>query len=269
MITIAAALARAGIAAFEARLLLAKVSGLDRSTLVAHPEAMLDEIQFAAFNAAVARRREGEPIAYILGEREFYALTLRVTPDVLIPRPETELLVDFALEKLPAGGTMLDLGTGSGAIALAVKLQRADAVVTAVDASKAALAVARENAEAHKLAVEFQQGDWYEPIPSRLFDLIVSNPPYVAEGDRHLVEGDLRFEPRSALVGGKDGLADINTICAQAMAHLQPGGWLCVEHGQGQDAEVRRMFIRAGLESVTSRPDLAGIARIVSGRAPG
>ncbi len=269
MKTVAQALSGCGIDASEARLLLARASGLTRTALVAHPEAVLGEVAAQAYRVAVERRRAGEPIAYLVGERAFHTLTLRVTPDVLIPRPETELLVDFALEGLPRSGALLDLGTGSGAIALAIKRLRPDACVTAVEHSGAALSVARGNAADLRLEVEFLQGDWFQPLAGRRFDLIVSNPPYIAERDRHLDEGDLRFEPRAALVGGADGLAAIRSICAAAPRHLQPGGWLCVEHGQGQEAAVRACFERAGLESVASRPDLAGIARIVAGRRPG
>lgn len=269
MKTVGQALADCGIDAPEARLLLARSLGLARATLIAHPEAVLTPVQETDFRHAVERRRAGEPIAYLLGERDFHALTLNVTPDVLIPRPETELLVDWARELLPHGGVLLDLGTGSGAIALAIKQQRPDASVTAVDRSPAALRVARGNAAKHGLDVDFLQGDWFKPVVSRRFDLVVSNPPYVAESDHHLDEGDLRFEPRAALVSGGDGLAAIRSICAVAPRHLQPGGWLCVEHGQGQDAAVRDCFEGAGLGSVASHRDLAGIARMVVGRSAG
>ncbi|MSP97578.1 MAG: peptide chain release factor N(5)-glutamine methyltransferase [Betaproteobacteria bacterium] len=265
--TVADALCGCGIEAFEARLLLAHASGLTRAALIAHPETVLDDAQAEAFRTAVEQRRAGQPIAYVVGTRAFHGLTLRVTPDVLIPRPETEMLVEFALERLPAGGAMLDLGTGSGAIALAVKLLRPDAHVTAVDRSQAALAVARANADHQRLDIAFVQGSWFEPLGGRRFEVIVSNPPYVAEEDRHLSQGDVRFEPRCALVGGRDGLEAIRSICTAAPAHLLPGGWLCVEHGQGQDPAVRLLFAQSGLESIASRPDLAGIPRIVSGRA--
>lgn len=264
-VSVAQALAGSGIDAAEARMLLAHVSGLGRAALIAHPELVLTETQCAAFQAAVGRRRAGEPIAYVIGERGFHDLTLRVTSDVLIPRPETELLVEFALERLPRGGTLLDLGTGSGAIALAVKQQRPDVRVTAVDRSGAALSVARGNAAHHRLEVEFLEGDWFGPLGGRSFDVVASNPPYVAEGDPHLGAGDVRFEPRAALVGGADGLDAIRGICVGVAGHLRHGGWLCVEHGQGQDAAVRMCFLRAGLESVVSHPDLAGIARMVVG----
>ena len=264
--TVAEALAGSGIDLFEARLLLTAVSGLSRVALAAHPEARLNDAVVTAFRTMTARRIRGEPIAYLLGERQFYAISLHVTPDVLIPRPETELLVEFALECLPAGGTLLDLGTGSGAIALAVKQHRPDALITAVDQSTASLSVARANATRLGLDVEFILGSWFEPVRLRRFQLVLSNPPYVAQGDPHLEEGDLRFEPRAALVGGADGLEAIRQIAGTACNHLCDGGWIAIEHGQGQDAEVRRLLTAAGLETVLSRPDLAGIARISVGK---
>jgi release factor glutamine methyltransferase len=265
-VNVAEALAGAGVDASEARMLLAFVTGHARTTLVAHPEAILSEAQETAYVGLAARRKAGEPIAYLLGEREFHALTLRITPDVLIPRPETELLVDFALETLPANGAALDLGTGSGAIALAIRRQHPEAHVVAVDRSAAALKVARENASRLGLEVEFLEGDWFAPLEGRRFDLIVSNPPYVAEGDRHLGEGDVRFEPRLALVSGIDGLDAIRTIAASAVEHLNAGGWVTIEHGQGQDAAVRALLEAAGLEFVSSRADLAAIARVSFGQ---
>jgi release factor glutamine methyltransferase len=265
-VTVAEALSGSGIDLFEARLLLASASGLSRAALAAHPDALLNEAAADRFRAAAARRRAGEPIAYLLGEREFYGVSLAVTPDVLIPRPETELLVEFALEHLPPGGRLLDLGTGSGAIALAIKQQRPDALVTAVERSPSALAVARENSARHALEVEFLQGSWFEPLSGRRFDIVVSNPPYVAAGDRHLEQGDLRFEPRTALVGGADGLDAIRVISLQAPSHFLAGGWLAIEHGLGQDSAVRNLLAGIGLESVSSRPDLAGIARISVGK---
>lgn len=269
MKTVAQALSGSGIEPYEARMLLAHATGMTRVALVAHPEAVLDAAQDRAFEDAAARRRAGEPLAYLIGEREFYGLSLGVTADVLIPRPETELLVDFALEALPEGGALLDLGTGSGAIALAVKSERPDARVTAVDLSRAALAVARENAVRHGLDVEFLEGNWFEPLAMRRFDLIASNPPYVAEGDPHLREGDVRFEPGAALVAGADGLAAIRIICAQACTHLEPGGWLCLEHGLGQESDARSLLEDAGLAAPGARRDLAGIMRIAFGRMPG
>jgi len=264
--TVAEALSDSGIDLSEARLLLESVSGLSRAAMAAHPEASLSESAVEKFRAATARRRSGEPIAYVLGERAFHAICLAVGPDVLIPRPETELLVDFALERLPRNGTLLDLGTGSGAIALAVKRARPDASVTAVDLSSSALNLARTNAARLGLEVEFHAGHWFDPIAGRRFDVVVSNPPYVAEGDPHLGQGDLRFEPRNALVSGADGLDAIRHIVRLAPRHLHAHGWLALEHGLGQDAEVRNLLVDAGLESVTSRPDLAGIARISIGK---
>jgi release factor glutamine methyltransferase len=189
-----------------------------------------------------------------------------VTTDVLIPRPETELLVDFALECLPAGGSVLDLGTGSGAIALAVKHHRPSASITAVERSAESLDLARANAKDLGLDVEFLRGSWFEPVKDRRFDLVLSNPPYIAQGDAHLRRGDLRFEPISALVGGPDGLDALRQIAAEVRDHLRPGGWVAVEHGQGQDAAVASLFTKARLASVSSRPDLAGIARITLGK---
>lgn len=264
--TLGEALAGSGLDLLESRMLLGKAAGVSRASLAAHPERELAEGAAAQFMAAVARRRAGEPVAYLLGEREFYTLALSVTPAVLIPRPETELLVDFALEKLPRKGALLDLGTGSGAIALAVKHARPDAVVTAVEQSDAAMAVARANAARHSLAIEFLQGSWLEPLGARRFDVIVTNPPYIAEGDPHLTQGDVRFEPRSALVAGPDGLSEIRRIVRDVSAHLVEGGWLAIEHGHDHATPVRELLEEAGLAAVGSRPDLAGIARISVGK---
>jgi release factor glutamine methyltransferase len=251
-----------GIDPREARLLLAAATGFSEASLLAFPERGLPAEVERAFLASVARRKRGEPIAYILGRKEFYSLELAVNPAVLIPRPETELLVDLALERKPA--SVLDLGTGSGAIALALKKHLPGCRVTAVEASAAALAVAQANASRLGLQLHFRQGRWFEPVAGERFDLIVSNPPYVAEGDPHLPE--LRFEPVEALVAGPDGLDDIRVIAASAPAHLREGGWLLVEHGMGQDEAVRRLFQVAGLEEVRTWPDLAGIPRVTGGR---
>jgi len=264
--TVAEALSGSGIDLSEARLLLESACGLSRAAMAAHPEAVVDESAAAKFRAATARRRGGEPIAYLLGERGFHGISLAVSPAVLIPRPETELLVDFALERLPRDGTLLDLGTGSGAIALAVKRERPDVRVTAVDESADALGIARGNAARLGLDVEFLQGNWFGPVGADRFDVVVSNPPYVAAGDPHLESGDLRFEPQAALVGGPDGLDAIRHIVRASSLHLRQQGWLALEHGLGQDAAVRNLLIGCGLESVTSRPDLAGIARITIGK---
>jgi release factor glutamine methyltransferase len=211
-----------------------------------------------------AKLRPGEPIAYILGRREFYGLLLAVSPAVLIPRPETELLVDLARERRPR--SVLDLGTGCGALALAIKHCLPQARVVAVEAGGAALAVARSNAEALALELDLRRGAWFEPVADERFELVVANPPYVAQGDPHLAEGDLRFEPPGALVGGPDGLTAIREIVRQAPGHLLPGGWLLLEHGAGQDEAVRGLLDTAGFDRVSTWPDLAGIARVSGGR---
>ena len=249
----------------EARLLLAEVAGFSQAALLAAPE---QEIPFEVENAFldfIERRKTGEPVAYILGHKEFYGLDLAVNPSVLIPRPETELLVDLALGKQPA--SMLDLGTGSGAIALALKFNMPDTRVVAVESDLSALLTAQRNAAKLNLDVDFRHGRWFEPLAGEQFELVVSNPPYVAEGDPHLPA--LRFEPRGALVSGADGLDAIRDIVREAGAHLRPGGWLLLEHGMGQDGAVRTLLAGVGLESVATWPDLAGIARVSGGKCGG
>jgi len=255
--------ALAALDAREARLLLARAAGFSEASVLAHPERELGAEAAARFLEFAARRARGEPIAYILGEKEFYGLPLAVNPAVLIPRPESELLVELALARNPA--SVLDLGTGSGAVALAIKRHLPQARVVAVEASAAALAVAQRNAVKLGLEVEFRHGRWFEPLADARFDLVVSNPPYVARGDAHLAQGDLRFEPQSALVAGPDGLEAIREIAAGAAAHLNPGGWLLVEHGLGQDSAVRALLQEAGLDEINTWPDLAGIARVSGG----
>lgn len=261
---LAAAIASAGIEPREARLLLAAVCRMPVASVLAHPERELTAEETDRFSALAARRRGGEPIAYLLGRREFYGLELSVSPAVLIPRPETELLVELAIAWHPR--RVLDLGTGCGAIALAIKHALPEAQVLAVDSSVAALEIARSNALLHGLEVEFRHGHWFDPVAGRRFDLIVSNPPYVAEGDPHLSQGDLRFEPRAALVAGREGLEAIREIAAQAASRLLPGGWLCFEHGFDQDVAVRRLLDANGFEALATWPDLAGIARASAGR---
>ncbi len=259
------AIAASGIAAREARLLLAAASGLPAASLLARPERDLAPAALDTFLAFSARRARGEPVAYILGRQEFYGLELEVDPAVLIPRPETELLVELALERLEAGeAAVLDLGTGSGAVALAVKRERPRARVVAVDASAAALAVAQRNAARHGLEVEFRQGHWFEPVAGERFDLVLANPPYVAEDDPHLAA--LGFEPREALVAGSDGLDAMREILGDARGFLRPGGWIFVEHGAGQERAVRALLARAGLRDGATWPDLAGIARASGAR---
>jgi release factor glutamine methyltransferase len=260
--TVAEAIAASGIDRREARLMLAEVCGFSEASLAASPE---QEIPFEVENAfleLIEKRKSGVPVAYLLGRKEFYGLELAVNPAVLVPRPETELLVDLALQREPESA--LDLGTGSGAIALALKFHRKSAQVTAVEADLAALSVAKRNAVKLNLEVDFRHGRWFDPVAGERYALIVSNPPYVAEGDPHLPA--LRHEPRSALVAGRDGLDAIREITSAAGAFLRPGGWLLVEHGQGQDASVRQLFAQGGLESVQTWPDLAGIPRITGGK---
>jgi release factor glutamine methyltransferase len=251
----------------EAELLLAHVLGVNRAWFFAHPDDVVDAAIGERFDALVRRRAQGEPIAYITGTRDFWSMTLEVTPATLIPRPETEHLVERALERLPQGGSVVDLGTGSGAIALAIARERSDVSVRAVDASGAALEVARRNAEALGLRrVRFDEGDWFAPLHGMRFDVVVSNPPYIEEGDAHLVQGDLRFEPGSALASGSDGLSDIRRIAQAAPLHLLPGGWLLLEHGWNQGAAVRDILRQAGLVESFTAQDLEGRDRVSGAR---
>jgi release factor glutamine methyltransferase len=255
-------LAQSGIDPREARLLLAAASGTTEASIVAFPERPLSAEAQSRFGNYLHRRKTGEPVAYILGRKEFYGLELSIDSSVLVPRPETELLVDLALQRDFA--SLVDLGTGSGAIALAIKQHRPAARVVAADASAPALAVARENAARHHLEIEFRQGRWFEPLAGERFDLILANPPYVAQADAHL--RDLRFEPHIALVSGADGLDAIREIARDAPRYLRPGGWLLMEHGAGQESAVRALFLQAGLEEVDSCPDLARIPRVAAGK---
>ena len=260
--TVFQAIADSRIDPREARLLLAEVCGFSQASLAASPDQEIPfEVENAFFEFA-QRRINGEPVAYILGSKEFYGLDLSVNSSVLIPRPETELLVDLALERKPV--SMLDLGTGSGAIALAVKFNRPETRVVAVEADLAALMTAQRNAAKLNLEIDFRHGRWFQPLAGERFELIVANPPYVASGDPHLPA--IRFEPRSALVSGPDGLDAIREIVKQVGVFLCPGAWLLLEHGMGQDGAVRALLAAAGLESVATWPDLAGIARISGGK---
>jgi release factor glutamine methyltransferase len=260
-LTVEECLKTSGIDPREARLLLAAATGFSEASVLAFQEKVVPAETETLFTDFVSRRKAGEPVAYILGRKEFYGLELAVNPAVLIPRPETELLVDLALQR--DFSSAVDLGTGCGAIALALKKHRSKARVVAVESSAAALAVAKRNAAKHALEIEFRHGRWLEPLGSERFDIIVSNPPYVAAGDPHLAE--LGFEPPSALVAGPDGLDAIREIARGAGAHLEPGGRLLVEHGMGQDRAVRELLSGAGLEGVASWPDLAGIPRVSGG----
>jgi len=255
-----------GTAIIEARALLRHVLGCDDSYLITHGEQVLTSRQQQAFEALAARRRCGEPVAYLTGRREFYGLEFEVTPAALIPRPETELLVQLVLERVPAhsAARVLDLGTGSGCVAIAIAQQRPRAVIVAVDAAVEAVALARENAARHGARnLSVVRGDWFAAVPGQRFDVIAANPPYVATDDPHLMAGDLRFEPRSALVAGPEGTECIADIVGAARDHLNPGGWLLVEHGHDQGARVRALLAAAGFaRPLNTWRDLAGVERV-------
>ncbi|WP_151632874.1 peptide chain release factor N(5)-glutamine methyltransferase [Noviherbaspirillum aerium] len=268
--TIGAVLNQSPLDAVDARILVCHGLGLTRVQLITQSDRVLGPEEAARLSELFRRRITGEPIAYIIGEREFFGLALHTTPDVLIPRPETELLVELALERLPPQGRMLDLGTGTGAIAIAIAHHRPDAEVTAVDVSAAALEIARRNAARHACAVNLVQSDWYAGLPAGgRHHLIVSNPPYIVANDPHLSQGDLRFEPADALTDHADGLSALRIIVQHAPAYLLAAGWLMMEHGYDQAASVRGLLAAGGFESVQSWRDLAGIERVSGGRYPG
>lgn len=257
-----------GSARIEVQCLLQAVLQVNRSYLLTHPEQELAADQHARYMALLERRLAGEPIAYLLGEREFYGLTFKVSSATLIPRPETELLVELALQHIPQQSAcrVLDLGTGSGAIVLSIAHARPHAEVVAVDTSQAALEVAQLNALRLNLGnVRMLNSDWFGALQGERFDIIVSNPPYIAAGDAHLTQGDVRFEPRSALTSGSDGLEDIRRIAADSKAHLGENGWLLLEHGYNQAAQVRELLLQAGFTDVFSSRDLASIERVSGG----
>lgn len=268
--TVAGLMLRSGLAPADARVLMRAALNVDDAFLVAHPEHVLDAAQLARFRAMAVRRRDGEPVAYLTGEREFYSLTFRISPAVLIPRPETELLVEAALARLPEDGSssVLDLATGSGCVAVALARHRPRAQVTATDISAEALALARDNAAAHRARIEFIQSDWFASLAARRFDLIVANPPYVALADPHLSEGDARFEPRQALVAGPKGLDAIEILVEHACDHLVSGGWLLFEHGYDQGDCVQALLAAAGYEQLLTLRDLAGHPRVSGGLTP-
>lgn len=255
----------------DAEVLLRHASGATRARLLAYPEEKLSETVRDAYAAMVERRRRGEPVAYITGRREFWSLELAVSPATLIPRPETELLVERALARIrpAADGWVADLGTGSGAVALALGAERRALSILATDRSAAALAVARANAKRLRIAnVRFCVADWCEALAEGRFEAIVSNPPYVRTNDPHLKEGDLRFEPPGALVAGPDGLDALRAIAAGAHARLVPGGWLLLEHGHDQGRAVRALLGEHGYRDVRTYTDLSGRERVTEGRRP-
>lgn len=244
--------------------------------LVAHDDEVLTQRQAETFQTLCVQRAGGEPLAYLIGWREFYGRRFQVTPAVLIPRPETELLVSLALEKLTAlqrPAKVIDLGTGSGAIALSVGIEttlaQANVAVTATDLSPAALDIAAANAARLEAKVNFIQSDWWQAVPQASFDLILSNPPYIRAGDSHLVQGDLRFEPSHALTDQADGLSAYRAICAGLSTYLAAGGWVLFEHGYDQAPAVQDLLRAQGLEAVQTWPDLAGIPRVTGGKADG
>lgn len=256
----------------EVELLLMQALNITRARLIAHPEVAAETARNRNYQVSLRRRLAGEPVAYIFGEREFYGHVFLVSPEVLIPRPETELLVDIALERIAAHGAsrILDLGTGSGAIAIAIALERPNVNLVAVDVSQRALEVAAANRD--RLLRDDRQhmrlvlSDWFDQVEGTRFDLIVSNPPYIARGDTHLQQGDLRFEPETALVGGQDGLDHLRQIIGQAPRYLLRGGWLLLEHGFDQAAACRQLLEQAGFVEVVCESDLAGHSRVSGGR---
>lgn len=257
----------------DLRILLCHALHLSHAQLIAHSDRQLNETEAAVISDMIRRRKKGEPVAYIIGSREFYGLSFIVSEDVLIPRPETELVVEMALSFLPEKATMLDLGTGSGAIAVSVAKKRKDVFVAASDISVKALAIAKLNANRHlenQKNIDFYQGSWFEALPASLaFDLIVSNPPYIANDDPHLLTGDLRYEPALALTDFHDGLSAYREITAGAVKWLKKGGKLIVEHGYNQAEAIRELFFQQGFLSIESHPDLAGIDRVTAGIFPG
>jgi release factor glutamine methyltransferase len=252
-----------GLAPLDARVLVAHALGVPRIWLITHRDDALSPVQCDAAHAVIARRAAGEPVAYITGQREFYGLMLQVSPAVLIPRPETEWLVEFAATHAPTGGQVADIGCGSGAIAVALAHKRPDLHVFATDISLEALEVARANAHQHGVdaRVHFACGDLYAPLEAAQFDVIVSNPPYIAADDAHLRQGDLRFEPQTALTDCADGLQLLRRLAHGASARLNPGGWLALEHGFDQGQAVATLLTQAGLENVATHTDLSAQPR--------
>lgn len=254
-------------ATVDCELLLCHVLDVDRSYLKTWPDRELSSAVEEQFEQLLERRIEGEPVAYLIGTQGFWTLDLKVSPDTLIPRPETELLVETALElDLPRQAKALDLGTGTGAIALALASERSQWQISAVDLMPRAVQLASANCQRYEFEnVEIFQSSWFAEIPAQRFDLIVSNPPYIEDGDRHLIQGDVRFEPASALVSGSDGLDDLRLLIAESVNYLADRGWLMVEHGYQQGPAVRELFRQAGFSALETRADLNGLERITLG----
>lgn len=252
----------------DAEILLGFVTGKTRTFLMAFSETLLTPAQQSVLDELLARREKGEPIAYLVGTREFWSLMLKVSPVTLIPRPDTEKLVELALERLPTiDCDILDLGTGTGAIALALGSERPDCLITGIDYQPEAIALAQDNADSLNINnVHFVQGDWFTPLSECYFDMIVSNPPYIDEQDPHLSQGDVRYEPDSALISAEKGFADLQHIIEHAPEYLKPGGWLLIEHGWMQGEQVRGLFKQYGFELIATHQDYGGNERVTLGR---
>lgn len=256
-------------ALLDSEQLLCQVLQCTSTHLMTRPEQLLDATQAEQFRQLIAQRKQGQPVAYLTGRRGFWTLDLQVTPATLIPRPDTELLVELALSKLQSGMRVADLGTGSGAIALALASERQDVQVLATDISIQALTTAQTNARQHQLQrVCFIRSPWLSSFAAQSLDMIVSNPPYIEDNDPHLGQGDLRFEPRTALASGADGLDDLRVIIREATNVLRPGGWLLTEHGYLQSAAVRALFATAGFSEISSHQDFGGRDRVVMAQLP-
>ena len=266
MHTISAELNAARLPALEARILLMHVTHKTRVQLITQSDYRLTEAEQLSYRQLVQRRIEGEPIAYLTGRREFFGLELEVTPDVLIPRPDTELLVELALQHAAPNSSLLDLGTGSGAIAVALAHERSDLHIWASDISHAALAVARQNAVTHHCKIQFALSDWYADLPAMQWHTIVSNPPYIENLDPHLSQGDLRYEPQDALTDHADGLSAYRQLIAGAAPRLSQHGWLLLEHGYNQAAAVRELLAAQPFAEIQSWRDIAGIERVSGAR---
>jgi release factor glutamine methyltransferase len=256
----------------ESELLMEAICGINRSRQFSHPDDALTEDQVQQYRSALQRRLSGEPLSYITGRRGFWDMDLRVTPDVLIPRPDTECLVEQALARIPedANWQIADLGTGSGAIAIAIARERPDCELIATDLSPAALAIAKENANALGAEnISFVAGSWGQPLETRRFEMIISNPPYIPADDPHLKEGDLPTEPSHALSSGADGLDDIRQIISDSSSHLKPGGWLLLEHGYNQAEEVTELMCQTGFTEIFTQQDYGRNDRVTGGRMAG